>query len=107
MGKSSNRSEPSLKHEGIPEQLFRLMQSRHVSYQKHERRFRRIFGVSMRPFLDLMTGFDIVRFDDWMKTPDGTSTSDFLRKTYGDEAHDLVTGLLDIGSDCCPVSAIH
>ena len=96
MGKSSNRSEAS-EPKGIPEPLFCLMQSRHVYYQEHERSFRRIFGVSMRPFLDLITGFDIVKFDDWMKTPDGISTSDFLRKKYGDEAHAIVRGLLGEG----------
>lgn len=63
-------------------------------YMKHERVFRRTFGVSMRPYMDFLLGFDIVKFDDWLGTPDGTSAADWLKQKYGDEACALVEALL-------------
>ena len=78
----------------IPEPIFRTMLARKDLYIKHERKFKRIFGISMRGFMDFMTGFDIVKFDDWLKTRDGMSTADCLKERYGDEAHDLVKRLI-------------
>lgn len=80
----------------IPNWLFQAALDRKDFYIKNERGFRRLFGTSLWHYLDLLTGFDIVRFDDWLKTPDGTSTADFLKQKYGNEAYNLVKRLISI-----------
>lgn len=74
--------------------LFDIMLARKDCYMRHDRRFKRIFGVGMWQFMDLLTGFDVVKFDDWLETPDGLSTADHLAKKYGKEARDLVKALI-------------
>ena len=83
-------------HKALPESLFNRMQSRKDCYMKNEHKFRRIFGVGMWQFMDFLMGFNIVKFDDWLKTPDGVSTADYLTKKYGREACDLVKELIGV-----------
>jgi hypothetical protein len=61
---------------------------------KHGKEFQQTFGVPLNKYLDPMTGFDIVKFDEWLKTPDGTSTPDWLTKKYSAKASELVRSLL-------------
>ena len=64
-------------------------------YKKHEwESFKRIFGRNLSEFWTI-TGFDVVRFDDWLGTPDGVSTHDYLKTSYGEEALALVQGFLN------------
>jgi len=41
-----------------------------------------------------LTGFNIIKFDEAIKTPDGTSTKDWIIKKYGKEAGDLIDWLI-------------
>ena len=45
-------------------------------------------------FRDNLTGFDVVRFDAWLKLPEGVSTRDYVREHYGEEAVSLILALL-------------
>ncbi len=59
--------------------------------------FLRVFGISLKHFwIDNILGFNVIAFDDWLKTPDGISTRDFIRQKYGDEAVAIVEDLI-----CC------
>ena len=40
--------------------------------------FQLIFGKTLHDFMDPVTGFDLIAFDDYIKTPEGTSTHDWL-----------------------------
>jgi hypothetical protein len=60
----------------------------------HEATFQATFGVSLSSFWELVTGFDIVKFDKWLETPDGVSTHDYLLQKYDQNALTLVEDLL-------------
>ena len=66
-------------------------------FQKYNRdqcdSFKRIFDRNLSEFWTI-TGFDVIRFDDWLGTPDGVSTHDHLKTSYGEEALALVEGFL-------------
>lgn len=54
---------------------------------KYRVQFYNTFGVPLSNYFDLITGLDIVRLDmQVIKPPDGTSTEDFVREKYGEEA---------------------
>jgi hypothetical protein len=55
--------------------------------------FRKTFGVPVNQFLDF-SGFDIIKFDEWLNTPKGVSTKNFITKKYGKEASELINSLL-------------
>ena len=59
-------------------------------------RFKRVFGLNLRTFWGI-TGFDICAFDDWLKTPDGISTADFLTEKYGAAVCEFVRSLIGGG----------
>ena len=64
---------------------------------RHENKnqFHAIFGVFLSDYFDNITGFDIVKFDnEFIKAPDGQSTSDVVLERYGDEAMCLCLTLL-------------
>lgn len=52
------------------------------------------FNASLESYMDLMFGFDIVKFDEFLGTPDGISTKDFIEKKYGKEAMELIESLI-------------
>ncbi len=56
--------------------------------------FSRTFGISIGKFWNIITGFDVIAFDEWLQTPDGTSTSDYLDQKYGEDARKLIEFLI-------------
>lgn len=56
--------------------------------------FRRTFGVVLHKFMSPITGFDIVRFDDFLGTPEGISTRDYINRKYGIKAVRLIERLI-------------
>jgi len=57
--------------------------------------FQSVFGTSLGKFWDTITGFDIVKFDEeFMKTPDGTSTEELVRKRYGESGLSIIKHLM-------------
>lgn len=61
---------------------------------KNGDQFKRIFGVPLKDFMDILTGFDVVKFDQYLKTPDGTSTKNYITQKYGETATNLVMSLI-------------
>ena len=74
----------------------RLIEKRNAALQ-YDKAFYRIFHEHVTKFWENMIGsFDIVRFDDWLNTPDDISTSDYLEEKFGGEAKALIEKLLSI-----------
>ena len=61
--------------------------------QQYKDQFFNTFKVHLEPFMTFH-GFDVVKFDEHLKTPDGTSTKDFIQKQYGDDAVQLIKDLI-------------
>lgn len=57
--------------------------------------FKRIFGIDMVGFMHPLLGFDIIKFDDYVKTPDGESLHDFIGRKYGDEAIAIIEKIIN------------
>jgi len=57
-------------------------------------RFLCYFKKPIDDFMHPIFGFDIIKFDNFLETPDGTSTKDFLKRKYGKEASKLIERLL-------------
>ena len=62
--------------------------------EKYNKLFMDTFGVPLSRFYDNLFGLDIIEFDTWLKTPDGTSTSDWITTNYGEAAFEMVRDLL-------------
>ena len=62
----------------------------------YHRPFRREFNVTIQRFWDIQTGFDIVKFDEWLKVPDGVSTREFIFQKFGSNAVLLVETLIKL-----------
>lgn len=92
--KKKAKQQATEQHKALPASIFNMMLAHKDCYVKNERKFRHIFGIGMWQFQDLLMGFDILKFDDWLKTPDGISTADYLTEKYGTEARDLVKRLI-------------
>lgn len=57
------------------------------------------FKLNLRQFLagdtiTSLTGFNIVAFDEAIKTPEGISTKNWVQKQYGKKAQDLISWLI-------------
>ena len=71
-----------------------LMQKNRDKLFKNGKQFQRVFGVPLNNYIDPITGFDIVKFDEFLKTPDNVSTADFLEGKFGVEAKNLIESLI-------------
>lgn len=56
--------------------------------------FESMFKLSFDDYWDTMSGFDICKFDDDIKCPDGISLKDFLTEQYGEKASNLIEILI-------------
>lgn len=56
--------------------------------------FKRTFNRPLSEFWSAHYGFDLIKFDDWLQTPDGTSTPDHLKITYSGSACVLIKRLI-------------
>jgi len=60
----------------------------------HRKEFENTFKLKFDNYFSNLLGFDIVKFDEDIKTPDGISTKDFITKTYGEDAVKLIQALI-------------
>ena len=60
----------------------------------HRLNFRHTFGRELTAFMHPLLGFDVIAFDDYLKTPDGQSTNDFITEKYGEAACEMIHALL-------------
>lgn len=67
--------------------------------KENESKFRDLFGLKLHDYLgniqQLLTGFDIVKFNDAIKSPDNMSLKEFVLEKYGDEAVNLIFELIN------------
>lgn len=56
--------------------------------------FMEVFGRNLFQYMHPLTGFDIVKLDDDLGVPAGTSMKDFVKENYGPEAVALVEVLI-------------
>lgn len=70
-----------------------FMKNRHRE-MTYRRQFEEIFRVPFRRFFNIMSGFDIVAFDDYLETPNGISTKQHIEAVYGAEAVALIENLI-------------
>lgn len=63
-------------------------------YKLNQRAFQDTFGVPLKSFWDHMTGFDVIRFDDFVEPEDDQSTEEVVLARYGQKAVDLCRRLL-------------
>ena len=68
----------------------------------HSKAFYMYFHFALHNYMDYLTGFDIVKFDDAIHTPDGVSTSDHIEKHYGAEATALIKRLIRLPKRIIP-----
>ena len=62
--------------------------------KKYHYQFKEIFNIELSNFFDNITGFDIIKFDEWLDTPDGKSCSDFITEKYGINATKMIEDLI-------------
>lgn len=64
--------------------------------------FERIFKIKLKTYLDisapvgLIVGFDIIKFDKDVSTPDGISCKDHVVALYGERAGEIINQLCRI-----------
>ena len=89
------------------EQLKALIQYRIKVKEKNElwdrskEKFKQIFKEDLDKFIDYIfwqcnrrKSIDVVYFDQWLQTPKGISTNQYVKEKYGDEAVELINSLI-------------
>ena len=75
--------------------FYEFMKSNKDRYIKYEPEFKATFGISMWPYMDMVTGFDVVKFDEeFIKPGDNESTNAAIVHKYGREAANLIMKLI-------------
>lgn len=67
---------------------------RKATFLKYRDEFLSTFRVNLSAYFSIVFGFDIVKFDELLQPPDGTSLRDHIQKMYGPEALALVENIL-------------
>ncbi len=62
--------------------------------ETHSKQFHKIFHLQLREYMGIITGFNIVRFDQHIWVPEGISTKDWVRQHFGEEAVTLIEALI-------------
>jgi len=65
-------------------------------FLEHDAEFRKFFNAGIMRFCDPITSFDIIKFDEFLKTPDSVSTAQHIEKLYGREAVDFIRMLMKL-----------
>ncbi len=73
-------------HERFSEKLARL--------ETYHRYFHQVFHLQLRDYMNIVTGFDVVKFDQHLHVPEGVSTREWIRQQYGDNAVVLIETLI-------------
>ena len=59
-----------------------------------ERTFQRIFGTHIKPYINLVTGFDLVKFDEEVVKSGTRSMEEVLRERYGEDSIHVIKRLI-------------
>lgn len=63
---------------------------------EESKKFKKIFNKNLHGYWSIIFGFDIVKFDNDLAVPDGTSTRHYVETHYGDEAVVLIEKLISM-----------
>ena len=74
--------------------ITQIMQHNRELEMRYPDVFRSIFRLELHDYMNYLTGFDIVKFDEAVKTPDGISTREWIQTQYGAEAINLIRKLI-------------
>ncbi len=61
---------------------------------KYELEFRKVFGIPLKPYMDIRTGFDIIKFDDEFIKSGSGCMRDAIQAKYGDAGVKLIKDLI-------------
>jgi hypothetical protein len=61
---------------------------------KHRLAFKHTFKRDLAAFMNPILGFDVVKFDDYLRVPDGVSMNGFILVNFGENARNMVKELL-------------
>lgn len=74
--------------------------TRYLARQKFKDRFLAVFGKPLdKRFFNNLTGFDAIAFDVFVSPEPNESTIDAIRRQYGQEAVEIIEGLLKAESN--------
>lgn len=76
--------------------LIELGKKNKKRYISEYNNFIKIFGVNLKYYWNMFWGFDIIKFDELLETPDGVSTKDFVKKKYGIEGCECIERLIKV-----------
>lgn len=76
-----------------------FMQENRDLEMRYSSAFQVRFKRRLHDYMSYLTGFDIVKLDKDIETPDGTSTSMWIQKQYGAEAASLIRKLIGLTSN--------
>ncbi len=82
--------------EKLGSNLFSELADRNQKAHKHNELFNLAFWHELRfsHYWNAITGFDVVKLDDNLKVPNGTSTAEFIEEKYGKKAVELVRAIM-------------
>jgi len=68
-------------------------------FKDHMKRFQNIFGFTVPKDITIYLAggglsLDVIVLDELLHPPDGTSTHDYIKQTYGDEASEMVEKMI-------------
>lgn len=72
----------------------KMVMAARKKYDSNYMKFQSTFNIPLKTYWDKMFAFDVIGFDDFLETPDGTSTKDWILEKYGQDAVNLVLDLL-------------
>lgn len=70
------------------------VQNQLVRFSRFKRPFESTFRLRFQDYMDPIFGFNVIKLDQHLGVPDGTSTSDFIKNKYGEKAVRMVREML-------------
>ncbi len=75
-------------------ELIERVEKNKLIYEQTKDEFFKVFKISLSQFFNPIIGFDVIKFDVFIKTPDGVSTSQYVEKKYGYEGLTILKKIL-------------
>jgi len=82
--------------EAVQTFVHKKVRKRFWESEKIQSLFKHYFKINLNSFQCILmpNSLDVIRFDTWLKTPNGMSTKDYLTQVYGEQASRLVRKLI-------------
>lgn len=69
------------------------------NFKRYRTQFLHTFKIPLKPYMNNLFGFDIMAFDEWLGTPDGVSTAEYITERYGSDACKMIEDMLFVASE--------